>query len=35
MNADEDNKIYKEIIKDFLCILAYGKKLQEWFLIKT
>ncbi len=30
MNADEDNKIYKEIIKDFLCISpVYGKKIAR------
>ena len=35
MNADEDNKIYKEIIKDFLCISpVYGKKIARYLFKK-
>ena len=30
LNADEDNKMYKEIIKDFLCVSPnYGKKIAK------
>ena len=35
MNAKEDTKLYKEIVKDFLCVAPeYGKKLQDLFLVK-
>jgi hypothetical protein len=36
MNADEDNKIFKEIIKDFLCISPeYGKKIAKMVFNKS
>ena len=35
LNADEDNKMYKEIVKDFLCVSPkYGKKVAKMLLIK-
>ncbi len=35
MNADEDNKFYKEIVKDFLCISpSYGKKVARMLFNK-
>ena len=36
LNASEDNKMYKEIIKDFLCISPnYGKKIAKMLLNKN
>ena len=35
LNADEDNKMYKEIIKDFLCVSPnYGKKIAKMLFNK-
>ena len=35
LNADEDTKIYKEIVKDFLCVSPkYGKKIAKMLLNK-
>ena len=35
LNADEDNKMYKEIVKDFLCVSPkYGKKIAKMLFNK-
>ena len=35
MNADEDNKLYKEIVKNFLCVApSYGKKVARMLFNK-
>ena len=36
MNAKEDTKLYKEIVKDFLCVAPeYGKKIAKLILNKS
>ena len=35
LNADEDTKLYKEIVKDFLCVSPkYGKKIAKKIIKK-